>query len=325
MAFVLIEKIKNTTWHEDILGNGFEMCQYSFNIGKNIRKATLVRKSCVIASNSAILYIHGYNDYFFHEEMANRFISNNINFYAIDLMGYGRSLSPKETPFDIKDISQYFSSINIAISLIKQDNISNIVLFGHSTGGLISSCYINENSTNITGVILNSPFLDWNLKPFLKKIMIPIVSYIGKYIPNIKIKQPTTIPYSQSLLSEFHGEWNYNTSWKFIQAPSVTSQWIRAINIAQQQLRKSSNISIPILLLRSDNSVYGSKWSPKFNNGDAILSVNDISKYGSKLGFDVTERIIKNGIHDLVLSSKPIRNNVYNTIFDWINSKGICQ
>ena len=77
------------------------------------------------------------------------------------------------------------------------------------------------------------------------------------------------------------------------------------------------------MLLRSSSSVYGNKWTEDFNRGDAILNVNDISKYGNKLGPNVHEIICKNGLHDLVLSNNPSRNFVYSSILNWIKDQNL--
>jgi hypothetical protein len=44
--------------------------------------------------------------------------------------------------------------------------------------------------------------------------------------------------------------------------------------------------------------------------------VDDISKYGRKLGSNVKEVVVKEGLHDLFLSHKPVRDALYNYIFN---------
>lgn len=97
------------------------------------------------------------------------------------------------------------------------------------------------------------------------------------------------------------------------------------LTLHKKKLHKSSLIKIPILLLRSSSSVYGNRWTKDFNRGDAILNVNDISKYGKKLGQNVHEVVCPNGLHDLVLSNNDTRNFVYSTIFNWIKRHGFCH
>ena len=49
------------------------------------------------------------------------------------------------------------------------------------------------------------------------------------------------------------------------------------------------------------------------------LNMDDISKYGRKLGSNVKEVVVKEGLHDLFLSHKPVRDALYNYIFNKTN------
>ena len=83
------------TYQPDVLGAGYEQATLHFPDdfeGKVI--ATLVRKKADQATNKAVLYIHGFIDYFFQTEMAERFNQQGFDFYALDLRKYGRSPAP---------------------------------------------------------------------------------------------------------------------------------------------------------------------------------------------------------------------------------------
>lgn len=49
----------------------------------------------------------------------------------------------------------------------------------------------------------------------------------------------------------------------------------------------------------------------------------DIKKYGARLGKDVTLAKVRGGLHDLILSAKPVRNSVYAYIFDWLEKQDL--
>ena len=49
-----------------------------------------------------------------------------------------------------------------------------------------------------------------------------------------------------------------------------------------------------------------------------VPSVEDIQKYGVRLGPDVSVHRIKGGIHDLILSPKPARDTTYRILFEWL-------
>lgn len=275
----------------------------------------LSSEKCVIG----ILYVHGFNDYFFQKEMGDRFVDNGYDFYALDLRKYGRSLRKGQTPYECRDIKEYYPDINSALALMKKQGIEKVVLMGHSTGGLVAASYMNNNPDKIIkALILNSPFLEWNFNGFMKDVAIPVVSWIGGWWPSLSISQGDGTAYAESLLKKYHGEWQFDTNLKTIHPRKVTAGWIHAITEAQRALHNKSAIKCPILLLRSDKSVFGDEWTPLHQCADAVLNVKDISKYGRMLGSDVTEDIVPGGLHDLALSSPRVRAVFYKDIFSWL-------
>lgn len=312
-------------WHTDILGDGYEattITQAPDDKGPII--TTVVRKKVACPnSHRAILYIHGFNDYFFQSEMGDEFVDSCYNFYAVDLRRYGRSLLDGQRRFDTASLDEYTADIDSALAVIREEKNDQIVIMGHSTGGLISAYFMSrQRPTDVNGLILNSPFLDWNLSGFQEKVLIPIVTSLGSKIKTKSISQGKSRAYAESLLSSEHGEWTYDTILKMPQSPPVTTGWIRAITLGQRYLRKHPrSIEVPILLMHSDNSVKGSEWTEAHNQGDGVLDVNDIHKYGMTLGNKVTEDVIDGGLHDLVLSSPSVRRQVMNDIFKWLDTQ----
>jgi len=53
--------------------------------------------------------------------------------------------------------------------------------------------------------------------------------------------------------------------------------------------------------------------------GDAILNVKDIESGARKIKGLVTLKPIDGGLHDLILSPKPVRENVYKVLFYWLD------
>lgn len=285
--------------------------------------ATLVRKLDKCRNDRAILYVHGYNDYFFQEHMGNEFVDSCWNFYALDLRKYGRSLQPGQQPYEVRNVDEYFADLDTAISIIRRQGIDNIILMGHSTGGLITARYMQSvHPAAVKGLILNSPFLDWNMGGFMRRVAIPMVSCLGKHFPDIRISQGDSDAYASSLLASKHGEWTFDTTLKTVHPGKGTAGWIRAISEAQNRLLKGPRILVPILLMHSDKSIHGSQWTPAHNTGDAVLDVDDIARRGCQLGPDVREVTIADGLHDLMLSSLPVRRRAFDSIFGWLDSLG---
>lgn len=312
-------------YQPDVLGDEYE--QHTFVMpddyhGKVV--STLVRRLAPDTSHQAVLYVHGYNDYFFQDEMAQRFVDNGYNFYAVDLRKYGRSLREGQFEYEARDMSEYFADIDSALTVIRREGNDRIVLMGHSTGGLTTSLYCHARGKDmpVDALILNSPFFEWNYNALYRNILIPAVACIGSLFPDWGLPDATRISnYAQSLLKQFNGEWSFNTEWKKLMSRGERFGWIRAIDRGHDIVHEDMNLVIPVLLLHSDKTIRGSEWTPEFQTGDAVLDVEHIAKYGSKIGSRVTEVTIEDALHDVVLSRKEVREKAYTTIFDWLQKE----
>lgn len=285
---------------------------------------TLVKRPQLPDTTQAILYIHGYNDYFFQKQLGDSVNAHGYNFYAIDLRKYGRSILPNQNPFFCKRLNEYFADLDTALAIIRAEGNDKILVMAHSTGGLITSYYLHhkKDEKRVDGLILNSPFLDWNFGWFMEKVAIPFVAFIGKYVPYLTVQGKGDASYAHSLLKQFKGEWEYNTNWKMINGHPKKAGWIYAIQVAQQEVQKGIHLNCPVLVMSSDKSFPETKkWNNAYMTSDIVLNVHDIQKYGKRLGNYVTRDTIINGIHDLILSEKPSRDQAYRTIFEWLKKE----
>lgn len=308
-------------WHPDIL-QGYE-ARY-VDQGEAFDgpcRSTIVRKRCKTPSRKGVLYVHGFNDYFFQSEMGDRFVDSGYHFYAVDLRRYGRSYLPWQYPFNIRDQKEYFADIDSALSQMRRDGVADITLSGHSTGGLTVALYGAERGARcgVSRIVTDSPFLEWNFSAGMRNFVIPCVSFAGAIFKNTKFKQPHCDGYAYSLLKSHHGEWVYDTDWKMTYSPPVTLSWIRAISKAQKRLMKNaSHITVPILVMHSSRKIDGCQWTPEFQTGDAVLDPDMLQQRGSRLGRQRQVATIDSGLHDLILSRKPVRDAAYDTIFSFI-------
>jgi len=306
-------------WQPDVLGEDFEMryVDHGTDYSGPVR-STIVRLKSDCVCGAGVLYVHGFNDYFFQAEMAREFASHGYGFYAVDLRKYGRSLMENQQKFQVHDLREYFADIDSAVVQMRDDGVGRIVLMGHSTGGLITSLYMSENpAPGVCALVLNSPFLDWNQSKLQEKLLIPAVRSISRIAGGMKIPQGGDDGYARSLLKSFDGEWEYNTDWKLIQSPAVEASWIAAVDEAHDVVQNNPGITVPVLLMHSDRS-YGHSDDARYDNSDAVLDVEDISRYGRGLGFNVTEVVVRGGLHDLALSSSEVRSAMYDYMFDWL-------
>lgn len=306
------------TWTPDSLA-GYERTTI---VSADSTVCTVVRKLSPHSDGRSVLYVHGYNDYFFQAEEGDRFVDSCYNFYAVDLHGYGRSLKPGEVPYQSRSISDYYRDIDSALVVMREEGTAGVALMGHSTGGLISASYMAfAPSPMVDVLLLNSPFLDFNMSGFKRKVLLPLLSCVGSHFPNISISQGDDTAYGESLSADFHGEWHFNYAWKTVHPRKITSGWVHMIKTAQNELRNHpESILVPILLMHSDNTVKTTGWSPAHRHGDAVLDVEHISSQGRLLGPDVTELTVQGGLHDLFLSAPAVRRALYDAVFSWLRA-----
>jgi len=283
---------------------------------------TLIKKPALPEVKQAFLYIHGYNDYFFQKELGDSIQSYGYNFYALDLRKYGRSLLPHQDAFYCKDLNEYFADVDTAIAIIRQEGNDQIILMGHSTGGLISALYLDaRKELPVNGLILNSPFLDMYMSPVVESIGVPFISFLGKLFPRMIVQKEGSNIYAQSLLAEYKGEWTFNKDWKKENGHPKRAGWLNAIHQGHKKAQKKTHLNCPVLLLSSDKSTQtGHQWQDIYSASDIVLDVVDIQKYGLRLSDEVTSYMIPNGVHDLILSQSGPREYTYSVIKEWLKT-----
>ncbi len=285
--------------------------------------STLVRKLAGTTTNKAILYIHGFNDYFFNAELAGKFNRQGFHFYALDLRKSGRSWLPHQKLNNVRHLSEYFDDIQAALTQLQSEGIKSILLYGHSMGGLVCSLFAAAHPENklIKGLFLNSPFFEMNEDWFTRKILVPIVAMKGKWFPNVPVPGRFSKFYGPSLHTDGHGEWDYKLDWKPHLMPFANMGWIRAIYYAQRKLWKGIKITVPIMVMHPKKSVRGRKWHDGFMTGDAILNVESIKSRSASIHGDCTLLAVKDAVHDIMLSKKSVRENAFAALLQWVRQK----
>ncbi|WP_338813471.1 alpha/beta hydrolase [Bernardetia sp. Wsw4-3y2] len=285
--------------------------------------ATLVSCNANTGNRKSIIYIHGYIDYFFHPHVAEQFIENGFDFYALDLRKYGRSWLPHQRENYCKSITEYFEEITMAINQIYEKSQSPIYLFGHSTGGLTASSYANfgEEKSKISGLILNSPFLDFYDSEFKKNATLAACNMLTLFSDYTYINNMLSPVYVQSIHKDFKGEWDFNLKWKYTKGFPTYFKWVLAIDEAHERLQKHSAIQVPVLVMHSSASTKLSKFSEEAMRKDIVLDVEDIKERGAKLGDKVTLLEVENAMHDIFLSSKIVREKAFEGMLEWLLEK----
>ena len=314
------------TYQDDPLGAGFACATLPLpddDEGEVIAK--LIRKKANLPTKKAVLYLHGFIDYFFQAEMALQFNQHDYDFYALDLRKYGRALLAHQKPYNVHDLREYDAEISQALDIIWREGHQSLILAGHSTGGLICTSYAARNSKHplLKGLWLNSPFFDFNILSKTTKFILSQLIKLGDSFPNLPVPSGLSPLYVPSLHKELQGEWEFNLKLKPQHYPWVRLSFLRAVYLVQQQLQRGIRLNIPTLVMHSHQSTKASRWSDAVKKSDIILNVRDIDRCTCHIAGDVQIVSIQQAMHDVILSKKPVRELAYQTLFTWLNTKGL--
>ncbi|GHJ06123.1 hypothetical protein TPA0907_04900 [Micromonospora humidisoli] len=306
---------------QDVLGPPYE--RQTIDLGTDDEGpvvATLVRRRADRPTGRAVLYVHGFVDYFFQTHLADFYAERGWDFYALDLRKYGRSLLPHQTPNFCRDLSDYFPELDAAATIIRdEDGHDTLLAMGHSTGGLLISLWAHarRDAAAVDGLVLNSPFFDLNAPWLVRRPLAAAVSRLGRRAPHRILPFGLGTVYGESLHADHRGEWTYDLAWKPLAGFPVRAGWLAAIRTAQRQLRAGLDIPVPVLVACSTRSFRGTRWHDSAALADAVLDVEHMVRWAPRLGRHVTVARFDGGKHDLVLSGPAVREQVFTEVGRW--------
>lgn len=287
----------------------------------------LVRRSAGPRRSRAILYVHGFVDYFFQAHQAQYFEEHGYDFYALDLRKYGRALHAGQTPNYVTEISVHREELDRAVQIIREeDGHETVVLLGHSTGGLIGSLWANarcasnvgpDSSVRVDGLILNSPWFDLNEPWYMRTVGTWLIGGLALVAPRLPVGSLDPF-YGRALHKDTGGEWDYSLGLKPIEGFPVRAGWLASIRAGHRSINLGLQIDCPVLVLCSAASGDAKHDHDAILTTDSVLNVNHIKKGARRLGKDVTLVEIRGGAHDLALSPVTARNEYFAAAGHWL-------
>ena len=313
-------------WQPDVLPGYW---QHAISLGPDPNGegelfATVVRRGERCAATHAVLAVHGYTDYFFQTEVADRLADRGFAFYAIDLHKCGRSRREGQTPHFTTDLAGYDAELLAALRLIEVDTAgARLCLYGHSAGGLIATLFADRlrrspTGTRLSALILNSPFFDLQGPAILRSAPVSaVLAAVARIRKFSVIRRPTEGGYGTSLHRDFGGEFEYDLAWKPVGGFPVTAAWIHAIRRGQAALHRGLDVGVPSLILRSDHSV--TEKTAQMQCGDAVLDVAQIARWAGCVGNRGTVVPIVDAKHDVFLSLPGPRAAAFGALDFWLD------
>jgi len=284
--------------------------------------ATLVRRVGpeLHAGGPAVLYVHGWNDYFFQTHLGDAMAELGYAFYALDLRRYGRSLRRGQLRGYITDLDDYHLELDLAAAVIGRDH-QGLVAMGHSTGGLVTALWTAARPGAVQGLLLNSPWLDLQGSALVRALGSPLVEALGSRSPTSVLRLPPDLGfYARTLHSTLEGEWDYDLDLKATPSPPIRAGWLRAVLAGHQRVAAGLGIEVPVLVLASRATDFARRWHEGLRDVDTVLDVEQIAARAVRLGRHVTVVRIPDGMHDLVLSAPQVRAGVLGEMSRWMSA-----
>ena len=320
---------EHSVWVDDVLP-GFQQTTLHLGAdpdGEGELVATLVRRGGQPAASRVALAVHGYTDYFFNTELADHFARHGYRLYGLDLHRCGRSWRPGQTPHFTTDLSRYDLELDDALAIISAANpAAQSVIYGHSTGGLVVSLWLDRVRTRgdtaalgVAGLVLNSPFLDLSGPSVLRsRATAGVLGAASRVNKTRVVRAAGKGGYGLTLHRDYDGEFDYNLQWKPVGGFPVTAGWIHAVQVAQARLHRGLDVGVPNLILRSDHSVNENAGIAAMQRGDAVLDVAHIARWAGCIGNRQTIVPVADAKHDVFLSLPEPRAAAYRELDQWL-------
>jgi len=326
-------------WTADILGEGFQQRTLTLepdDEGEVV--ATLVRYRMPpleqlgefllpdVADGIDVLYVHGWSDYFFQRHLARFWARLGARFYALDLRKYGRSLRPHQTPGYVDDLRTYDEDIEAALAVMGHGSDEQaagrrtrrrLVLLGHSTGGLTLSLWTARNQDRVAGLVLNSPWLEFQARQLGRLAIAPLVQAGSRIDPRAQLPVVDLGFYTRSVSSTMDGAWDYDFAWRPLHGFPLHPGWLNAILRGHRLVDAGLQLRVPALTLLSARSVLLPRWNDAMMRSDTALDVDAVAERALDLGETVTIVRLDGALHDVFLSEEPVRQRAFEQIVAW--------
>lgn len=127
--------------------------------------------------------------------------------------------------------------------------------------------------------------------------------------------------YARTLHRRWGGEWDWDLSLKPSPSFPVRAGFLAGIRRLQREVHHGLGIGVPVLVCCSTASGGPGISRQEALRCDTVLSVEQIVERSRFLGEDVTVVQIPGGVHDLVLSPSPVREEYMSTVTGWLTER----
>ncbi|SPT55042.1 Alpha/beta hydrolase family [Actinomyces bovis] len=124
--------------------------------------------------------------------------------------------------------------------------------------------------------------------------------------------------YVRVLHQRWGGEWDWDLNLKASPSFPVRAGFMAGIRRLHREIKHGLDLKVPVLVCCSTTTGQPDATPEEALRSDMVLSVEQMVERSACLGRDVTIRQIPGGVHDLVLSPSPVREDYLNTMMGWL-------
>lgn len=320
-------------WAPDVLGEGYE--QHTIELGPDPDgegdvAAVVVRRvprpEQTVAG--AVIYVHGFSDYFFQTALADFFAARGLAFFGLDLRKCGRARRPGQTAHYASSLEQYDADLDRTLAVVEEEHPGlPVVVLAHSTGGLITPLWLDRRrraggTDPVVGLVLNSPWFDLQGPPRMRDVGTLALWAVAKVQPLRALDLGGSV-YGSTLHTSGTGEWDFDLALKPIDAFPITVGWLNAVRRGHARLHRGLDVGVPSLVLRSDKTHYSRRYTDASDRADTVLDVRQIARWAGCLGGETTVVPVTDARHDVFLSLQEPRRAAYDAVDSWLRAHGL--
>lgn len=315
-------------WRADVLGEGFR--GLVLDLGRDAEgpvRAVAIR--CVpgplrapvpeeLSRRPALLLVHGWSDYVLDRALMLHLYAAGYDVWGVDLRKHGRSLLPGQTPTAVADLEDYDAEIGAVLELIGPDRPP--VILAHSTGGLTAALWAQRRPATVRALVLNSPWLELHAGPAVREALRPALRALAARAPMARVLPRGHDHYVRTTHALYGGEVHYSLRWKPPGGHAFPACTFSAVLEGQARLRRGGPLTVPTLVLHSGRSRFGLRFRSDMAEADTVLNVRAIAAAARRLGPMVRIEPIDGALHDVFLSSRPVRERAMSLVTDWLGA-----
>lgn len=242
-----------------------------------------------------VAIVPGFNSHSgYYAWVAERFVSQGLATYAVDLRGRGESQGER---FYVQEFSDYVNDVHEFVTTVRAlESGVPIYLLGHSAGGVVATLYASEHQEQLAGLICES-FAFKIPAPDFALAILKGAAHLAPHLHALRLKN--------SDFSRDPAAVQAMDSDQLIAHESQPLETLAAMVRADEILERSfADITLPVFILHgTDDHATSPRGSQQF-----------FDQAGS---VDKTLRFYEGGYHDLL--NDTIREEVAADITTWLN------